>query len=219
MGKRLQLEPGTKFNRLTVLSQDLERPTHYLCQCDCGTIKLLHGSRIYKGYIKSCGCLVQDRIKEVCGTHLKTHTRLYNIWYHMRNRCNNKNNKDYPYYGGRGITVCDDWNNNFILFETWAINNGYTEKLTIDRIDSNKEYSPNNCKWSTRKEQIINRRPFKSRFFKERLEKSIKQMAEEHNIPTYIVFSRLRLGWSLEDSLNKPIRKKKPCGTPYERFD
>ena len=86
---------GLKVNRWTVIEKSKEKKYYWLCKCDCGTTKSIHPSHLMKGTSKSCGCLRNERIREVCGTHLETHTRLYNIWYHMRNRCNNKNNKDY----------------------------------------------------------------------------------------------------------------------------
>lgn len=109
-------------------------------------------------------------------------SRLYRIWYNMRNRCNNPNNPNFPYYGGRGIKVCEEWDQNYNSFEQWAISNGYQDDLTVDRKDVNGNYEPNNCKWSTRKEQTNNRR----------VTRRITANGETHTVPEWAEITGLK---------------------------
>lgn len=136
--------------------------------------------------------------------HRADYDRLYRIWKAMRTRCNNPHTKEYHRYGGRGIKVCDEWND-YIVFRDWAYQNGYTEKLTIDRIDNNKNYSPDNCKWSTLVEQQQNRCTCRMITYNGKTQ-NMTLWAKELGIPSYRIKKRLQLGWSFEDAINKPLR-------------
>jgi hypothetical protein len=154
---------GKKFNRLTVLELGERKynKNHWKCKCECGNIKDIESYALRKGIIKSCGCLLQERYKNAISyvtTHGDAGTRLYSIYKHMKRRCYEKTNISYKNYGKRGIRVCKEWKDNYETFRDWALKNGYSDDLSIDRIDGNKNYSPDNCKWSTRKEQSSNRR-------------------------------------------------------------
>lgn len=159
---------NTRYGRLVALKITDEKSKRgegrkWVCVCDCGNHKVIRMSDLRSGKTKSCGCLEKENLTKISlkNAHGQTKTRLHNIWIGMKNRCNNKNNQAYKYYGGRGISVCDEWNRSYQTFHIWAINNGYNKNLTIDRIDVDGNYQPNNCKWSTRKEQSRNRRNVK----------------------------------------------------------
>ena len=156
---------GQRFGRLVVLSRtanDKSGNVCWLCKCDCGNIKIVRTYSLTKGLVRSCGCLKKEIFGENARKshtiHGKTNTRLFNIWGRTKDRCYNKKHLHYKNYGGRGIAVCDEWKNNFQTFYDWAFNNGYSEKLTLDRIDNNGNYEPNNCHWVTSKQQSRNKR-------------------------------------------------------------
>ena len=151
---------GQRFGRLTVIEfVPNDKPhAYWKCQCDCGnTIKTTTCS-LRSGHSASCGCLNREKIIASCRVHGQWNTRLYRIWDKMKTRCYNSNSKAYKDYGGRGITVCDEWKNDFKAFYDWSMANGYTDELSIDRIDVNGNYEPSNCRFADRKTQQRNRR-------------------------------------------------------------
>lgn len=156
---------GQKFGKLTVIKLDHIKRTnrnlyYYLCECDCGNKHIVLKSSLLNGLTRSCGCYNTQVRKEQCkkrAIHNLTDTRLHSIWEKMRGRCYCKTGSDYKNYGGRGISICDEWQE-FLPFYNWAINNGYRENLTIDRINVNGNYEPSNCRWATQKTQQRNRR-------------------------------------------------------------
>ena len=149
----------------------------------------------------SCGCLVKEN--HIC-THNKSYTRLYRIWQKTKQRCYNENHKHFQYYGARGITVCDEWKNDFQVFYEWAINNGYSDELTIDRINVNGNYEPSNCRWATRKEQMNNTRQNRFITYNGKTQ-TAKQWSEELGIKYPTLQGRLQRGCPIAQVLSKEM--------------
>lgn len=199
---------GRRFNNLVVLSR-AENGNHgnarWNCVCDCGNVIIVAGSNLKTGAVKSCGCLKHKKRD----THHLSNTRLYRIWNAMKCRCYRETHWAYPYYGGKGITVCDEWKNDFCKFYDWAINNGYSEELTIDRIDNNSGYSPDNCKWSTRQEQSDNRR-FCIQITYNGETKNLMQWCKILDLPYKLINQRMKLkNLSFEEAISIPIKSHK----------
>lgn len=198
-----------EFGLLTVieyLGKNEKKENIWLCECKCGNTTVTTSSCLLTGNKNSCGCL-----KRKPKTHGKRYTKLYYIWSNMKNRCFNKKCKDYIFYGARGISVCNDWRS-FEFFDEWAIENGYREGLSLDRIDNDRSYCPENCRWVTMNEQFNNRRS--NHYIEYNGEnKTITQWAKEYGMTEQMLSGRLRKGWSMEDALTRS--KKEPKTIEY----
>lgn len=151
MSRKLDLV-GQKFGRLEVLSYEgvnRKHDTIWKCKCDCGKEHIVVGWRLKNGNIKSCGCYKDECVSRRMKKHGKSNTKLYKIYATIKQRCYNPNARAYRWYGKKGIQMCKEWYDDFSKFEAWAMRNGYKEGLSIDRLDSNKDYMPSNCEWVT----------------------------------------------------------------------
>lgn len=150
---------GQQFGRLTTIRPTEKRQAAciiWLCRCECGNLTETRSDHLKSGTIKSCGCLQQESRKTNNLKHGSAkkgiYRRLYRIWGNMKKRCYCASIKEYHRYGGRGITVCPEWKNNFLSFRFWAMSSGYQDNLTIDRINNDGNYQPDNCQWLSRAE-------------------------------------------------------------------
>lgn len=160
MARRIDMT-GERYGRLVVLeyhSTNRHGKALWSCRCDCGNEGVFIGENLRSGRTTSCGCYNLERSIKVNTTHGMTGTRLYECWLDMKKRCYNPNNKEYSNYGQRGIRVCGEWENDFEAFMKWSLNTGYDDTLTLDRIDVEGDYTPDNCRWSTWSEQGRNKR-------------------------------------------------------------
>lgn len=165
MNKKIKDISGKKFGMVTVLDKYVikGRRVYWYCKCDCGRIFLRRSDIIQRSDVKSCGCYQNHNnktigIKHGDGARKSENHRLYSCWQSMKNRCYNTKHRQYKDWGGRGITVCDEWKDNYIVFKEWALKNGYQDNLTLDRKNVNECYSPVNCRWITKIEQNKNTR-------------------------------------------------------------
>ena len=197
---------GQRFGMLTVLERAGRKRNRvaWRCRCDCGKESIVCALDLRSGDVKSCGCMKGSWIAESKLKHGMSGSRLYRVWAGMKDRCLNRNEKEYPNYGERGISVCNEWME-FEPFQKWALANGYSDKLTIDRIDVNGDYCPENCRWATWKEQANNKRNNRFLEFNGRRQ-TVAQWAEEIGIDWTTLLDRLSRH-SIEEALSMPPKK------------
>lgn len=193
---------GKRFGRLLVLGihhHSATRHTYVTCKCDCGKTTIVRASCLVQGVTRSCGCLEQELKTKNSTKHGMFGTRIYVIWSGMKRRCYDPKVEQYKNYGGRGISYCKEWED-FKNFYEWAKNNGYREDLTIDRIDTNGNYEPNNCRWIPQKEQHRNTRSNKILEYKGERHCASK-WAEILGLNYNTLLTHLRNGMSVKDAL------------------
>ena len=207
MSKRRDIA-GHRFGHLIAVRRagSIAGKSIWECRCDCGGLSSVRLTDLTTGKVKSCGC-VRREILSTQGaknaTHGASHTRLYGIWLGMKQRCQYKNGHAYGNYGGRGVSVCDEWMNSFVVFRDWAMANGYRDDLSIDRKDTNGPYAPWNCRWSTMEEQQNNRRN-NLVITCGGTSLTLSQWAKRTGIPAATISWRVKAGWP-ENELFIPV--------------
>ena len=201
MARRREDLTGLTFGHLCVtgFSHIYKTQSYWVCSCDCGGNTIARGSHLKAGNVSSCGC------KKGHITHGESKTRLYNVWNGMRERCTNPNAHAYSSYGGRGISVCAEWES-FEAFRDWALSHGYSPNLSIDRKDNDGNYSPDNCRWTTAREQANNTR--KTRFIEfDGQILSVSEWARKLGINQSTLSMRLnKYRWSEEKALKTEVK-------------
>jgi hypothetical protein len=204
---------GKVFGRLTVIEKDAERTDktnreYWICQCSCGNLKSARKDMLGRK-TNSCGCLKLEQNKRNLGRfkHGKSHSRIATIWYHINSRCYNPKDTNYKNYGALGVTVCEEWRNDFLVFEKWALENGYSKNLSIDRIDVKGAYEPNNCRWADFETQINNKRGT-LRVVHNGVVKSLAQAYKEEKPPITYQTAKTRYHQGIRDT-NELFRDRK----------
>ena len=207
VGNRVRDKVGQKFGRWSVLSLDhvdKHQTSHWKCECECGTFSVIPCHKLTGGRSKSCGCL---RI-EITGDRSRTHgqsrgSKVYGIWKSMRQRCSNEKNQAYERYGGRGIFVCERWHD----FSNFFADMGNPpDGKTLERIDNNNGYSPENCKWATMAEQALNTRS-NNWIIIDGIKKTLSQWSLASGISRLTIYARLKYGWDYKKAVFHPLRK------------
>lgn len=211
MAVAIKVNKGDRYHSLIVIEEAPKRrkQRYFKCICDCGKIGEFRFVQMRSGRTKSCGCYRIKQNKTMPIKHGMNKTSLYSIWHSMKQRCKNKNSRAFKWYGEIGISVCDSWND-FQIFESWAIRNGYSRGLTIDRIDVRGNYEPNNCRWATMKEQSRNRTNNILITYKGET-KCLKDWAVKIGLTPTGLSSRLRK-YDADVALSMPVQKQ------YQRF-
>lgn len=209
---------GKRFNDLVVIRRAENANggvAVWECQCDCGNTTFVRGSNLKNGAVKSCGC----RLKKIHnGTHKMSKTKIYREWAAIKARCYTTTTRTYRDYGGRGIKMCEEWKNSFEAFMSWAYANGYSDKLTIERIDYNGDYSPENCKWIPFNKQQGNRRICYSIEYNGKI-KNLADWCRDLDLNYNLVHNRIyKLGWSFEKAIQEPVHIEKRNKTKWQNM-
>ena len=194
------LQIGQKYNEWEVI--EFVDNKFVTCKCACGTVKNVRIHDLINNKSKRCiSCANKLRGSK---THGQSNTRLYRIWKGMKRRCTVETCVSYQDYGGRNISVCDEWNN-FEIFYKWALNNGYSDKLSIDRINNNGNYEPLNCRWTSKIIQNNNTRRNCHILYNGK-NYTISELAKKYSIPRIVLYKRLWRGWNLDRALKQKVR-------------
>lgn len=197
-----------RFGRLVAIRPNGKQGSGYkwLCKCDCGNEITTKSSSLLRGLTKSCGCLRKDTTSKRFTKHNGRFEHLYTIYCSMKSRCQNSKNEHYKFYGGKGIKVCDEWKTDYSNFREWALKNGYSPELSIDRIDVNGNYEPNNCRWVTKQEQANNKT--NNDFIEYQGEiHTIAEWARIKGLSYYSLYQRIKVHkWDIERAMTQKQR-------------
>ncbi len=222
MGRKAIDLSEKRFDRLVakkkVKSPNGDKKSYWLCECDCGNKAIVRKDSLESGHAKSCGCLAKE-YRPI--THGHSRDRLYSIWANMKQRCYNKNDENYKNYGGRGITVCNEWQD-YMLFRKWAYENGYDEnakrgECTLDRIDVNGNYEPSNCRWSDKDVQNYNKRETRKLLIDGK-EMTLKDICDTYNIKMSTVRGRYQRYIKGLISIDELVSNKKLINKPQQKL-
>lgn len=219
MAKAINLA-GRRFGRLTAIERvaSTKAQAQWRCVCDCGKETVVRSQDLRNGHTKSCGCYgleVSVSHTPSFSTHKESRSRLYRVWIGMKGRCNNCKNKAYSYYGGRGIKVCQEWGTSYEAFRKWALVSGYQDALTIDRIDVNGNYCPENCRWVDMKTQMNNTRANR-RITQNGETRTMAEWAARTGIAYETIRYRATSGKPADDVLRLPQKRREKCGNKNE---
>lgn len=201
---------GQKFGKLTAIKLDhiksysTSTKRYWLCKCKCGNYSIVEQGQLTRGKTKSCGCIQKEYFKT---KHNLRNSKIYETWSNIKKRCYNARSTRYKWYGAKNIKMCDEWKNDFKTFYDWSINNGYKEPLTIDRIDVNGNYEPNNCRWVDWKQQQQNKNSNINITYKNQT-KCIAEWARIFNINRATLQWRIKQGWKIDEALTTPVKTK-----------
>lgn len=202
---------GQRFGKLTAIRSyydSSKKVTFWECVCDCGNTTAVRANRLVHHRTNSCGCLRAESNNHKKTTHGMSKTHLYNAWHSMKARCYNKNDVRYARYGGRGINVCDEWKQSFDAFKHWALANGYQEGLTLDRINNDEGYYPNNCRWVCTAVQNNNRGVSINITYDGKTQ-NLKDWCNELGVPYMRVWQRIKkYGYSFEEAIAEPSHNR-----------
>lgn len=221
---------GNKYGRLTVIKENGKQGKNimWLCKCDCGKEINAIAYNLKNGHTRSCGCLQTETRLKSKATHNQSKSRLYRIWRHIKSRCFNSKVPHFKNYGGRGISMCTEWEKSFESFMLWSMANGYANDLSIDRIDVNGDYNPDNCRWTNAKVQANNKT--NNHIIEYKGEKhTLSEWSDILGLSHVTITKRIfDYGWTVERAFETPLRRKIPtdtvlcacgCGTIIRKYD
>lgn len=203
MGRpRTHIDPTGRYGRLLAEKEvaGTSYSRRFQCLCDCGKTVTVNLNALLSGNTKSCGCLKKDLLRKEKQTHGMSKTLIYGVWKSMKDRCFNSNIPTYKNYGGRGICMCREWVKSFKSFYGWAVKNGYKKGLTIERIDNDGDYCPDNCTFIPKSEQSKNRRNLNILHFDGKSQ-TLSEWSREIGISRGSLRDRLSNGWPIEEAL------------------